>query len=757
MKRKTWPRYAALVACAICFAACDNPVGVTEWPTFTIVYHANDGSGRTETSDHSYGATLYLNDTMTRLGHTLLGWALSPDGGADDITDLEAVHETVTMPGETVILYAVWRPHTHTVIYRSNNGSGEELEDDRVFTFGEPKNLSPLPAAFFPPEPELVFIGWALYPEGLVLFPDGQSVSDLTSEDNATVMLYAIWGDDIFTVTFVPNGGDGEGPPNMSGIAGEYVTLPDSHGFLNEGHSFGGWNTMADGSGYMFMVGDTFIPNGNVILYAMWSLAVTFDPNGGTGPPPDSLTAYPGVAIAIPGAGGLERTGHGFAGWNAAANGSGTHFGEGDEFVPAGDTTLYALWSVVVTFDPNGGTGTPPDSLNLRTGADAGIPGSGGLERDGFRFMGWSMDRDAAGSGLLPGDVFTVGNFDVTIYAVWARLFTINFAGNGYAGIMPGSLSGIPGEEREIPGLVTSRGGVFFDRWNTGADAGGTTFMPGDMIRIESADLTLHAIWFEFDFADGTIRGLAGGTSRNIVIPPTLNGTPVTSIGAFAFADRKLDSVVISGGVVSIGDSAFAGNRLSSIVIPAGVRYIGNSAFAGNILDSVAIPDSVESIGAFSFAGNLLSSVVVPAGVTLIGNSAFQGNRLGSLVMPGGVTDIGAFAFAGNLLSSVVIPAGVASIGDAAFAHNRMASVVIPAGAAIGNFAFLGNALVSITVPGGLVFTGDTAGMGHNGASFIAFYDSGGRMMGTYVFADGGWTLVAPLTAGRPAVVPKPY
>ena len=762
---KARPSYAVIVLCAICLAACDKPVGVTEWPMFSIVYHANDGSDRTETVDREYGAPLHLNDSMTRQGHSLLGWAASPDGGADDLMGSEAVLGMVARPGDTLDLYAVWRAHIHTVVYDSNNGSGYERKDERVFTFGRSKNLAPLPAAFLPPEPDLVFVGWARYPEGLVLFRDGQSVINLSPDDNALVRLYAMWGEEIFTVSFAPNGGKGEGPPDMPGVAGESVTLPGSHGFLNEGHSFGGWNTLADGSGYMFMEGDTFIPSGDTTLYAMWSLTLSFAPNGGTGIPPDSLTVFPGVVVTIPGPGGLERTGHLFAGWNGAADGSGRHFVAGDGFVPDGDTTLHATWTVTVAFGPNGGTGTGPGSLTARTGSGVTIPGQGGLEREGYRFMGWGMDAEGANVGFPPGGVFVVGNFDVTLHAVWARLFAVRFVGNGYPGAMPGSLIGIYGEEREIPNLVTG-GGVFFDRWNSDADAGGTGFMPGNMIRIGSADTIMYAIWFEFDFVAGTIRGLAGGTSRDISIPSAINGTPVSSVGAFAFAGGRLNSVAISQGLASIGDSAFAGNMLISVVVPAGVSAIGNSAFRGNMMESVVMPGGLGSIGAFAFAGNRLNSVVIPAGVTVIGNSAFQGNMLESVVLPGGVTDIGAFAFAGNrlgsvaipsgvasigdsafqgnLLGSVVVPPGVASIGSAAFAHNRIASVVIPAGAAIGNFAFLGNALVSITMPAGLIITGDAMTMGHNGAAFVAFYDNGGRMAGTYSFANGAWIGPAP-------------
>ena len=44
--------------------------------------------------------------------------------------------------------------------------------------------------------------------------------------------------------------------------------------------------------------------------------------------------------------GGLSRDGYVFAGWNTAADGSGTAYAAGATFTFAADTTLYAQWTV---------------------------------------------------------------------------------------------------------------------------------------------------------------------------------------------------------------------------------------------------------------------------------------------------------------------------------------------------------------------------------------------------------------------------
>jgi hypothetical protein len=80
---------------------------------------------------------------------------------------------------------------------------------------------------------------------------------------------------------------------------------------------------------------------------------------------------------------------------------------------------------------------------------------------------------------------------------------------------------------------------------------------------------------------------------KDAIIPPKIGNLTVKRIGAGAFADKKLNSVIIPPTVEHIGDAAFTGNQFSSIVIPESVRYIGNQAFSGNDLKTVRMGDGV--------------------------------------------------------------------------------------------------------------------------------------------------------------------
>ncbi len=166
--------------------------------------------------------------------------------------------------------------------------------------------------------------------------------------------------------------------------------------------------------------------------------------------------------------------------------------------------------------------------------------------------------------------------------------------------------------------------------------------------------------WYYDVNADGTvtITGVKGSAS-NIVIPATVDGLPVTSIGSDAF---------------------YGCTSLSEVTIPNSVTSIGSYAFFEcTSLSEVTIPNSVTSIGSYAFWGcTSLSKVTIPNSVTSIGSSAFfYCTSLSEVTIPNSVTSIGDFAFGYcTSLSEVTIPNSVISIGSYAF-FECSASLVI--------------------------------------------------------------------------------
>lgn len=104
---------------------------------------------------------------------------------------------------------------------------------------------------------------------------------------------------DTYTVTYDANGGEGTlADPGSPYYVGDTVTVLDGT-FTLAGHEFASWNTAADGSGTMYLPGDTFVIDSDIVLFAQYTevededeeedediipIPVTADPTGNLAP-----------------------------------------------------------------------------------------------------------------------------------------------------------------------------------------------------------------------------------------------------------------------------------------------------------------------------------------------------------------------------------------------------------------------------------------------------------------------------------------
>jgi uncharacterized repeat protein (TIGR02543 family) len=74
--------------------------------------------------------------------------------------------------------------------------------------------------------------------------------------------------------------------------------------------------------------------------------AVTYDANGGTGTAPGTQTKTQGINLILASnSGSLTKTGFTFAGWNTAADGSGTSYATGATYSTDAALVLFAKWT----------------------------------------------------------------------------------------------------------------------------------------------------------------------------------------------------------------------------------------------------------------------------------------------------------------------------------------------------------------------------------------------------------------------------
>lgn len=195
------------------------------------------------------------------------------------------------------------------------------------------------------------------------------------------------------------------------------------------------------------------------------------------------------------------------------------------------------------------------------------------------------------------------------------------------------------------------------------------------------------------------------GTVEDVVIPPEIDGVPVTALGVDAFREcESLKTVVIPEGVTIIGRCAFYKcTNLTQVDIPDSVTLINDWAFSHTALTEVEIPVGVTKISARTFNScEKLTSVTIPEGVMVIEDSAFyRCSALKNITLPSTLEKIDVWTFAATGLTEVVIPAKVQSIGNYAFNDCvGLSSAAIPESVkAVGEFAFAHTSLVEVEVP----------------------------------------------------------
>ena len=103
-----------------------------------------------------------------------------------------------------VTLTAELAYNTYTVHFNGNGGTcGDGQMTDQTFTYDVAQNLT---ANAFD-RTGYTFAGWAKSENGNVVYSDKQSVSNLTTTDGGTVVLYAKWTPITYTITYNLNGG----------------------------------------------------------------------------------------------------------------------------------------------------------------------------------------------------------------------------------------------------------------------------------------------------------------------------------------------------------------------------------------------------------------------------------------------------------------------------------------------------------------------------------------------------------------------
>ena len=315
----------------------------------------------------------------------------------------------------------------------------------------------------------------------------------------ADTTLHAAWDVLSFDVTYRAELASGSSPTTGSHQYGSLVTVAGQGDLSKEGSIFNGWNTVSDGSGLSYGPGALFtMPENEVFLYAQWTTSplftLAYHANGGSGAVPVEGAFVSGTNVAIQdNTGNLTKSGCYFAGWNAAADGSGLSYGPQSILVmPASDVTLHAQWAVQqYTVYLGYGNGEATGEITVDHG-DA-IPEPEDPTYVGHTFSGWFADS----SFITTWNFATPITAQTTIYGKWTKnSYNLSYHANGGAGASPADPASYEyDQDVQVQQNTFTRAGYTFKEWNAMPNGSGIALRGSDTLSMPAEDTVLYAIW----------------------------------------------------------------------------------------------------------------------------------------------------------------------------------------------------------------------------------------------------------------------
>ena len=337
---------------------------------------------------------------------------------------------------------------------------------------------------------------------------------------------------------------------------------------------------------------------------------VTFNANNGTGSASvASVTqASAGAAVTLATQNTLLRTGFTFAGWNTAADGSGTTYLAGATYTPTSSLTLYAQWNSTISYDSNTATsGSVPDSTTAKSSAAVTTlaTNSRSLAKTGYTFGGWNTAANGSGTSYAAGLTTYASAGSTTLYAQWNSVITY-LANGSTSGSVPAasSLYGTSGTLASNSGSLLKTN-YTLTGWNTNETGTGTSYGLSGAYT-PTGNKSLYAEWSTVVTYNGN-SNTTGSVPASTTIKGT-SGTLATNTGSLTqsgkvFAGWNTNSAGTgtwyaagatypnSGNITLYAQwvSALAITGSSSISVGQGIAYRSDTYTATSGLDTKTV------------------------------------------------------------------------------------------------------------------------------------------------------------------------
>ena len=564
---------------------------------YIITFDPEGGSGRgTETA--VFDSSLPAITEPFKTGYVFAGYFTEAGGSGTKYynDDGSAYLERYSVDGN-ITLHAAWNAITYRIEFYS---MGEYVGESENVTYGE--LLLPGPDSLSLNRPNYDFVGWNIYDEQnwSMYAADRVYNAGLTTEQGATVTLYAAWQEKPVHTLFYDASG-GTGAPSMTGIhEGESVPLSEAAP-TRERYSFLGWATAPGASEAEYAPGSVFtMGTENVTLYAVWRLNPTLSYDAGEGKfgvvapaaeyiAPDAVVT---ITSLIP-----ERTGYVFSGWsyhdlNAA---SVMEPGYSSFIMPETDTVLTAVWERE-TYEVTVSAAEGYFAVGLNASykyEEAAIFTVNGTEPIVY-VNGAELEAvDGEYSFTVLGDS-TVSITDGT------KLTIIYSANGGYSA--PVDTNGYEsGASATVSNGKPVRTGYEFNGWATTAGATVPEYTAGETIAVSSENVILYAVWKAHTY---TVNyNAAGGT-----------GTMDADTFSYGTADVLTSSSFYMEGFTFTGWALEEGG---SVVFEDGAEIENLTAADGAVIELHAVWEATVTVITLISDGSEVSEIEIAYGAAL--------------------------------------------------------------------------------------------------------------------------------------------
>ncbi|MBR5658060.1 MAG: InlB B-repeat-containing protein, partial [Lachnospiraceae bacterium] len=239
--------------------------------TYTLRFNSNGGTGTMADQPMTYDVSESIRvNTFKKKGYYFAGWSLTKDPLVKKYSDGQFVSRVTATDKAIVTLYAIWEvAPVYKVRFDSNGGSG--LMSIQQHVYGESTALTQ--NAF--KRTGYTFMGWSTDKKATTAtYRDEQPVKNLSSTNGETIVLYAIWSQNKYSIVYYPN----NGTPTLKTVAmkgGKEVVI-EANTFEKSNSEFVLWNTKSDGTGTCYTAGQILKKgfdaqnNETIRLFAQW-------------------------------------------------------------------------------------------------------------------------------------------------------------------------------------------------------------------------------------------------------------------------------------------------------------------------------------------------------------------------------------------------------------------------------------------------------------------------------------------------------